>query len=396
MAAFCDNLSAVCLFLRALLCLFSLLLSPFSLSPFLPFSPFLTLSHPFSLPQDLFPSYVLKVSTLVNELKDHILPSCSKNLRNVTSRSRCMVTCYPPGGKYTKHVDNGGGTSNGRRLTCLFYLNEDWKEGDGGELVVYERGGKVVKDKVQPVADRLVLFWSDDRVPHEVLEAKADRFTVTIWFFDTEEWEEAKRLGIIPKPAPVEGGGEAERDAEGEEGRGAEREKEKEQETEAEKEAVKAKPKLAFADKDDDAAREPESKGVGPMVCTNEPFVPAGQAPALFSPATSSPSSLPEPTEPTAPAPAPAPAPATSLPSMTHLFSKTPTSLILTVTLPSSNPSILPLTNLDVSSSTLVVSNPSCDPAVLTCDLGEEVDAAGVKAKFSKKKCQLKVTVARK
>ena len=42
------------------------------------------------------------------------------------------MTCYPPGSRYTKHVDNGGRMSNGRRLTTLLYLNEDWAPGDGG------------------------------------------------------------------------------------------------------------------------------------------------------------------------------------------------------------------------------------------------------------------------
>ena len=44
-----------------------------------------------------------------------------------------MVTCYPPGSRYTKHVDNGGRMSNGRRLTTLLYLNEDWAPGEAGK-----------------------------------------------------------------------------------------------------------------------------------------------------------------------------------------------------------------------------------------------------------------------
>ena len=32
-----------------------------------------------------------------------------------------------------------------------------------------------------------MLFWSDTRVPHAVLPSYADRFAVTVWFFDTKE-----------------------------------------------------------------------------------------------------------------------------------------------------------------------------------------------------------------
>ena len=35
---------------------------------------------------------------------------------------------------------------------------------------------------VAPLANRLVLFWSDARVPHEVLPSHADRYAVSIWY----------------------------------------------------------------------------------------------------------------------------------------------------------------------------------------------------------------------
>lgn len=142
------------------------------------------------------PGYVRKVSTLVKEMA-RFLPS---ELSGIKNRSRAMVTCYPPGSRYTKHVDNGGRQPNGRRLTTLFYLNENWDSGDGGELAVYAPGGQPLLETISPIADRLVMFWSDHRVPHEVLETRKERFTVTIWFFDEDEWQAAKKAGIIPKP----------------------------------------------------------------------------------------------------------------------------------------------------------------------------------------------------
>jgi Rps23 Pro-64 3,4-dihydroxylase Tpa1-like proline 4-hydroxylase len=145
------------------------------------------------------PGYVRKVSTLVKEMA-RFLPG---ELSSIKNRSRAMVTCYPPGSRYTKHVDNGGRQSNGRRLTTLFYLNEDWDSADGGELAVYAPGGQPLLETVPPIADRLVMFWSDERVPHEVLETRKERFTVTIWFFDEDEWQAAKKAGIIRKPAQL-------------------------------------------------------------------------------------------------------------------------------------------------------------------------------------------------
>ena len=145
------------------------------------------------------PGYVLKVSTLVKEMA-RFLPS---ELSGIKNRSRAMVTCYPPGARYTKHVDNGGRQSNGRRLTTLLYLNENWEEGDGGELAVYAPGGQPLLEIIPPIADRLIMFWSNERVPHEVLETCKERFTVTIWFFDEDEWQAAKKAGIIPQPAQL-------------------------------------------------------------------------------------------------------------------------------------------------------------------------------------------------
>jgi hypoxia-inducible factor (prolyl hydroxylase) len=344
--------------------------------------------------EDIFPDYVLKVSTLVNELKEYV--KSDKNLNNVTSRSRCMVTCYPPGGKYTKHVDNGGATSNGRRLTALFYLNNEWKDGDGGELVVYEKGGKTVKDTIQPVADRLVLFWSDERVPHEVSEASKNRFTVTIWFFDTIEWEEAKRLGVIPKPTVVgeedvkkkeggkmEGGNESVA-ASAESAAGAVSAASAASAASAEDVTVRQQPKLAFVDEHDDNAREPESQGVSNMVCTNEPFIPANQEPTLFEPALTEPSAAEEVEV------------VKKRATMEHALVNNDTDMVLTVTVNNGDDAVLTSTTLDVTDTLIIVSNDSCDPSEIRCDCGEEIVAENVKAKFSKKKGTLKVTVQKK
>ena len=83
--------------------------------------------------------YLTKVDTLVDQLRSHQL-----EVRGVANRSKAMVTCYPGGGaRYVRHCDNScfagkGERCNGRRLTCILYLNPEWEALHGGELRIYE------------------------------------------------------------------------------------------------------------------------------------------------------------------------------------------------------------------------------------------------------------------
>jgi Rps23 Pro-64 3,4-dihydroxylase Tpa1-like proline 4-hydroxylase len=81
------------------------------------------------------------------------------------------------GGCFPYHYDNPGPPSK-RQLTCIVYLNPDWKEGDGGELELLPFLSK--KIKINPIMDRAVLFRSDMFL-HRVLPSHAERFCFTIW-----------------------------------------------------------------------------------------------------------------------------------------------------------------------------------------------------------------------
>ncbi|KAL0173973.1 hypothetical protein M9458_029941, partial [Cirrhinus mrigala] len=119
-----------------------------------------------------------------------------------------MVACYPGNGTgYVRHVDNPNG--DGRCITCIYYLNKNWDakvcrdpaftltvtslvrrrvfpysfllfgfdlfvQVNGGLLQIFPEGRNVVAN-IEPLFDRLLIFWSDRRNPHEVKQAFATR-----------------------------------------------------------------------------------------------------------------------------------------------------------------------------------------------------------------------------
>ncbi|MBL7555162.1 MAG: 2OG-Fe(II) oxygenase [Bdellovibrionaceae bacterium] len=87
---------------------------------------------------------------------------------------------YPAGARYEKHIDNGTGLNN-RLFTFIFYLNPNWKPGDGGELVIYDPNHSEQEIcRVQPRGGTFVLFRSD-LFHHEVLQAQVPRYSFTGW-----------------------------------------------------------------------------------------------------------------------------------------------------------------------------------------------------------------------
>lgn len=159
---------------------------------------------------DALPQYLKRVDTLVGELRDNAL--CA-DVAGVRARSRAMLTCYPGGGAhYVRHCDNAcdsgaGERCNGRRLTAILYLNDGWTAADGGELRIYPRGdahGEAPRAVVEPLADRLLLFFADHRCPHEVMPARAERYAITTWFFDGDEHARARAGGMAADEVSAE------------------------------------------------------------------------------------------------------------------------------------------------------------------------------------------------
>jgi len=86
---------------------------------------------------------------------------------------------YEEGDFYEKHLDAFKGSKN-RVVTTVLYLNEEWDESKGGELIVYNQEDEKIA-KVIPNAGTLVVFLSD-KFPHEVLPAKVKRHSIAGWF----------------------------------------------------------------------------------------------------------------------------------------------------------------------------------------------------------------------
>jgi len=85
---------------------------------------------------------------------------------------------YGPDKFYKRHLDQFR-ADKGRRYSFILYLNNDWKEENGGKLTLF------VKDRpeeyVYPHAGTLVFFKSDE-LEHEVLPAIGrDRMSIAGW-----------------------------------------------------------------------------------------------------------------------------------------------------------------------------------------------------------------------
>lgn len=109
----------------------------------------------------------------------------------INGRTKAMVACYPGNGAgYVRHVDNPN--RDGRCITCIYYLNKNWDvTKHGGMLQIFPEGKNVVAN-IEPLFNRLLIFWSDRRNPHEVKPAFATRYAITVWYFDAKERAEAK------------------------------------------------------------------------------------------------------------------------------------------------------------------------------------------------------------
>lgn len=89
------------------------------------------------------------------------------------------MTVYPQGSYYKRHLDQFKKDDH-RKLSVILYLNDNWKDEQGGQLRMY------LPDQTKdflPLSGRLVIFRSDE-IEHEVLPATRERLSITGWVLD--------------------------------------------------------------------------------------------------------------------------------------------------------------------------------------------------------------------
>ncbi len=85
---------------------------------------------------------------------------------------------YPPGASYARHRDVFRDDDT-RTISCVLYLNEAWRAGDGGELRLFVTDATHID--ITPGGGTLAAFRSE-RFDHEVRPTARERLAVTGWF----------------------------------------------------------------------------------------------------------------------------------------------------------------------------------------------------------------------
>ncbi len=87
-------------------------------------------------------------------------------------------SAYKPGSFYKKHIDQFS-TTKERRISCVYYLNDEWQPNFGGELTLYNKQG-IPLPGLLPHGNRFICFNSD--IPHEVQITHRMRYSIAGWF----------------------------------------------------------------------------------------------------------------------------------------------------------------------------------------------------------------------
>lgn len=115
----------------------------------------------------------------LNDVREKLNKWCWLSLKDYEAH----FALYLPGQGYKKHIDVIKGKENKRKVSMILYLNDNWEDGDGGDLILYTNHGE---EKVNPIGGRSVFFQSEE-LYHEVQPNFKERLSLTCWFLDKEK-----------------------------------------------------------------------------------------------------------------------------------------------------------------------------------------------------------------
>lgn len=108
----------------------------------------------------------------IQSLIAYLNTTCFTSLKNFEFH----YAIYPPGTFYKKHLDQFS-NDDARKFSVICYLNNDWVETDGGQLVLHLENRTA---EILPKGGRMVCFQSH-RIVHEVKAARRARMSITGW-----------------------------------------------------------------------------------------------------------------------------------------------------------------------------------------------------------------------
>lgn len=109
---------------------------------------------------------------LVEDLIDYLNRTCYTGI----NAYEFHYAVYEEGSFYKRHKDQFKNDSN-RKYSLINYLNKNWLEEDGGQLLVYQNEET---QSILPQSQTAVFFKSDE-MEHEVAKANRRRMSVSGW-----------------------------------------------------------------------------------------------------------------------------------------------------------------------------------------------------------------------
>lgn len=115
----------------------------------------------------------LEFLDLVSQFMVHLNRTCYTGI----NACEFHYALYEQGTCYSRHKDQLRNDYN-RKFSMISYLNEDWLETDGGQLIIHNDDEST--RQIMP-ENRKTIFFQSDVIEHEVAIANRPRMSITGW-----------------------------------------------------------------------------------------------------------------------------------------------------------------------------------------------------------------------